>query len=112
EVSVFETNVPPRFRLYFCNAKGKTTAPLPANSVSVETIRSDGNRQSFAFDPQGDYLEATEELPEPHEFKAILKLKQGGRTEKREVQFVEDDHHHHHRDGGVHDPGRNFAEIK
>src|SRR5438477_169434 len=78
-------------------------------------------QQSFKFRPQGDYLEATEELPEPHEFKAILKLKRGARTEQREIPFVEDHHHHEHAHGDhphdeahQHDSehGRNFAQIK
>src|SRR6266404_1437504 len=30
ELSVFETNVPPRFRLYFCDGKGKPVAPAAA----------------------------------------------------------------------------------
>src|SRR4029077_2289650 len=77
ELSVFETNVPPRFRLYFHNLKGKAAAPLSANTVSLETIRPEGARQSFQFKRSADYLEATEELPEPHEFTAVLKLKAG-----------------------------------
>jgi pyridinium-3,5-bisthiocarboxylic acid mononucleotide nickel chelatase len=108
ELSVFETNVPPRFRLYFYDAKGNGVAAPPAKIVSLETIRPDKRKQSFKFKRGGDYLEATEELPEPHEFTAVLKLKRGGRTEKRETQFVEDHHHHEH----DHEHGRNFAEIK
>ncbi len=33
-----------------------------------------GGRQSFAFKSHGDYLEATAELPEPHEFKVRLEV--------------------------------------
>src|SRR5438093_5652401 len=72
ELSVFETNVPPRFRLYFFDSTGKPLAPIAAKSVSVETIRAARRRQLFQFKRQGDYLEATEELPEPHEFAAVL----------------------------------------
>ncbi len=116
ELSVFETNVPPRFRLYFCDGKGKPVAPAAANTVSLETVRSDGERQSFRFKRTADYLEATAELPEPHEFSAVLKLKRGSRNERREIRFVEDHHHHHHEAGDGHsqghEHGRNFAEIK
>src|SRR5207302_2915986 len=67
-----------------------------------------------------DYLEATEELPGPHEFAAVLRLKLGSRIEKRETQFVE---HHQHREHGQthdhgdaheheHEHGRDFAQIK
>ncbi|MBI3851000.1 MAG: nickel pincer cofactor biosynthesis protein LarC [Verrucomicrobia bacterium] len=106
ELSVFETNVPPRFRLYFYDAKGKAVAPPTASNVGLETIRDGRKRQSFKFKRHGDYLEATDELPEPHEFTAILKLKRGSRTETHKTQFIEDHHHHEH------EHGRNFAEIK
>jgi len=120
ELSVFETKVPPRFRLYFSNAKGKSAAPAAANAVALETVRPDGTRQTFRFKQHKDYLEATEHLPEPHEFGVVLKLKGGSRTETHEVQFVEDHSHHHatedHDHGPVHSPdhlhGRTFAEIK
>jgi uncharacterized protein (TIGR00299 family) protein len=110
ELSVFETNVPPRFRLYFSDRKGKPLAPAAANTVSLETVRPGGRRQSFIFKRAADYLEATAELPEPHEFSAILKLKRGARSEKREIQFVEDHHHGGH--SQEHEHGRNFAQIK
>jgi uncharacterized protein (TIGR00299 family) protein len=117
ELSVFETDVPPRFRLYFYDAAGEAVAPPAANTVMLETIRPDKKRRSFKFKRQGGWLEATDLLPEPHEFKAILKLKRGSRIEKREKQFIEDHHHPH---GNVlgkehaneHAHGRNFADIK
>ena len=73
ELSVFETNVPPRFRLYFRDANGNPIAPPAANKVTLETIRPGKNRQLFKFKRQDDCVEATTELPEPHEFKAVLK---------------------------------------
>ncbi|PYK97130.1 MAG: nickel pincer cofactor biosynthesis protein LarC [Verrucomicrobia bacterium] len=117
ELSVFETHVPPRFRLYFFDASGKPLAPIAAKTVILEAVRSKKKRQLFQFKRQGDYLEATEELPEPHEFTAVLRLKLGSRTEKRETEFVEDHHHHDDRDDGHghahgHEHGRNFAQIK
>jgi pyridinium-3,5-bisthiocarboxylic acid mononucleotide nickel chelatase len=120
ELSVFETGVPPRFRLYFHNAKGKVTAPAAANKVTLETIRPGRKRQLFRFKRRNTYLEATEELPEPHEFTAILRLKRGSREEKHERQFIEDHHHGHahahegeHRgEARSHAHGRNFSEIQ
>src|SRR5437867_4380397 len=58
ELSVFETNVPPRFRLFFYNAKGQAVAPPVAGSIGLETIRPDKNLQSFKFKRRGEYLEA------------------------------------------------------
>jgi uncharacterized protein (TIGR00299 family) protein len=122
ELSVFETNVPPRFRLYFQDVKGNAIAPPAAQTITLETIRPEKRRQRFKFKRHAAYLEATTELPEPHEFKAVLKLQRGTRTEKRETQFVEDHQHHHrhepHHDSpdarGGHDQGhgRNFAQIQ
>src|SRR6185503_11458735 len=66
ELSVFETNVPPRFRLYFFDAHGHHTTPPGDKSVTLETIRARSRRQQFKFKKRADYLEATDELPEPH----------------------------------------------
>jgi len=123
ELSVFETNVPPRFRLYFFDSTGKPLAPVAARSVGLETLRSKKKRQLFQFKRQDTYLEAIEELPEPHEFTVVVRLKLGSRTEKCETEFVEDHLHHehehdhgHHRHGDAHEQGhehgRNFAQIK
>jgi hypothetical protein len=98
ELSVFESGVPPRFRLYFFKEPWKCRPPAAAGTVTLETIRPDKKRQTFKFQRRGDYLEATEELPEPHEFTAVLKLKQGRRTERRETQFVEAHPHGHTHD--------------
>ncbi len=108
ELSVFEINVPPRFRLYFFDADGHAVNTPAARAITLETVRDGKKRQAFQFKQQGDYLEATAQLPEPHEFHAVLKLKRGSKTEKCETQFVED--HHHHAHGHAH--GRNFADIK
>ncbi len=125
ELSVFETGVPPRFRLYFFDEHGHATKLPTANAVTLETLRGK-KRQTFKFKTQKDYLEATTELPEPHEFKAILKLKRGAKTEKIETEFVEDHHHHEHAHEHGHDHdhdhdhghshehahNRNFTDIK
>ena len=112
ELSVFETKVPPRFRLYFFDEHGHEAKPIVDKDVTLETIREGKRRQVFKFKKRGDYLEATDELPEPHEFKAVLQLKRGNKTEKRETDFVEDHHHHGHSDSHSHEHGRTFAHIR
>ena len=98
EVSVFETNVPPRFRLYVYKAS-REPFTVPRNvKMALETIRPDGARQVFTFKEQGGFLEATEELPEPHEFAVKLTLSHGGHAHTYETKFVEDHHHHNHGD--------------
>ena len=129
ELSVFETKVPPRFRLYFFDGHGHETRPPADKDVTLETTRGGKKRQLFKFKKHGAYLEATAELPEPHEFEAVLKIKRGGKVEKCEIEFVEDhDHHHcehdhehgheHHHEhavpeaGAPQEHGRNFADIR
>jgi cation diffusion facilitator family transporter len=79
EVAVFETGVPPRFRLTFAGDK-----PAPA-AVSLQTQRPDGTSQTFSFVDRGRYLESTEEIPEPHEFAVRLNLP----GEEPALRFVE-----------------------
>ena len=87
EIEVFEENLPPRFRL---RAEG---GPLPdVSDVSVQTVRPDGSRQLFSFDPRGDYLESRDEIPEPHAFIVRVRLTQAGEQQERELEFEEHDH--------------------
>lgn len=93
ELSVFEDGVPPVFRL---RAPAGETLPV-ASSVTVETLRADGRRQSFAFAEKSDFLESREAIPEPHEFDVVLTL-DSGRSAR--VEFREDHHHaHEHGEG-------------
>ena len=83
-LSVFETNHPPVFRLR-CEA-GK----LPdAGRIELETVRPGGVRQVFAFANRGAYLQSIEDIPEPHEFTAILRIAGDERT----IAFEEHEHH-------------------
>ncbi|EDT06335.1 cation diffusion facilitator family transporter [Burkholderia ambifaria IOP40-10] len=84
-VSVFEDGVPPVFRV--APATSDTTL-VDASAVSVTTIRPDGTRQTFAMESRGAYLESTDPIPEPHEFKAIVRL--NGR--EHALAFEEHDH--------------------
>ena len=95
-ISVFETNVPPRFRLHCYNSVHQALKPRSDETVTLETIRPDGSRQMFSFAPRADFWEATDELPEPHEFKAAVTFAHGGHTHRYETAFVEDHHHHDH----------------
>ena len=101
EITVFETGVPPQFRLFFYDGR-KQPRPVPAaDHIKIETVRPDGARQTFAFRAAGEYLESTTDIPEPHEFKAIVQLSHGSHAHNHEVQFVEHDHGHaHHEHGG------------
>ena len=86
-LEIFEEGAPPRFRLR------AETAGLPApQAVSLETERPDGARQVFAFGDRGGFLESTDEIPEPHEFTAYLRLS----GEEHRVAFEERGLEHAH----------------
>ncbi|GAB0115708.1 CDF family Co(II)/Ni(II) efflux transporter DmeF [Acidisoma sp. C75] len=82
-LAIFEDGVPPRFRL-----QGAAAQPLAADAVTIETLRPDGTRQSFAFAARDGYLESHDEIPEPHAFTARLLLAGAA----HEVVFEEHDH--------------------
>lgn len=93
ELSVFEDGVPPRFRIYFTDGAGRQAAPLSATSIQVTTLRPGGTRQKFGFKSGQVFLESNEELPEPHEFTALVELRHGDHAHEHRIEFVE--HHHH-----------------
>ena len=96
EVSIFETGVPPRFRIYPCKASGQPV-PLPKGTqLGIETARLDGSTQKFSFEPKDGYWEAASELPEPHEFLAIISLGHSDHAHTYKLRFTEDHHGHRH----------------
>lgn len=85
-VAIFEDGVPPVFRVTPHTAGSE----LSPETVLVTTIRPDGLRNTFAFVDRGGYLESKEVIPEPHAFKAIVRLPDG----EHEVAFEEHTHDH------------------
>ena len=85
-LSIVEDGVPPVFRLQSEHHE----EVLPAELVTVTTIRPDGTRQTFQFSQKAGYLESTEPIPEPHAFRALLTLPSG----EHSVEFEEHDHEH------------------
>jgi cation diffusion facilitator family transporter len=84
-LELFEVDVPPRFRL-----RAETGPALTAQAVSVETVRPGGTRQPFAMQDHDDYLESVDEIPEPHEFTAQLRIG----VQVYPVVFEEHEHAH------------------
>lgn len=100
EVEVFETGVPPRFRLHFLT-DSKQAKPAPeAGTVQIETRRDGGVNQKFTFtrveSAGGAFLESREEIPEPHAFTLVLTVSHHDHAHTYEIAFTEDEHHHHH----------------
>src|SRR5579859_1099480 len=86
-LEVFEDGVPPRFRV-------RSEGLAVDEALTVETIRADGSRQTFAFIGRGAYLESIDEIPEPHAFTAHVRFVAGGSTQSASVAFEEHDHGH------------------
>lgn len=91
-LEVFEDGVPPRFRLF---RDGKHGHVWTADQVRIETERPDGSRQKFTFVQRDGFVESEQEIPEPHEFVARLRLGHEHHSHDYDVEFVEHDHHHH-----------------
>jgi cation diffusion facilitator family transporter len=83
-LEIFEDGVPPRFRLSFSDRA------LPADDITIETVRPDGARQVFPMTARAGYLEAIGEVPEPHAFTARVLF--GGSGENYTVEFAEQEH--------------------
>jgi hypothetical protein len=99
ELSVFETGLPPRFRL---------TGVMAGDSVIVETRRADDERQDFRFANRGTFWESDEQIPEPHQFTVSITINHGDHAHHYETQFTEhdhgrDEHSHDHGDSQVHE---------
>ena len=90
-LEVFEKGVPPRFRLSRESKHGHSWA---ADEIRIETERSDGSRQVFNFIQRDGFVESEQEVPEPHEFVARLRLGHEHHSHDYDVEFVEHAHHH------------------
>jgi len=89
-LEIFEQGVPPRWRIRFDSGHHWS-----AKDVVLTTERPDSSRQAFSFIEHGDFLESTEEIPEPHEFMARLSLGHTGHQHDYDVTFVEAHSHAH-----------------
>ena len=102
ELEVFETGVPSRFRVHAYDNALAAKSFDDHDKVSIETLRPDGTKQVFEFQASGMYLESVQEIPEPHEFEAVVSMGHGDHVHRFEVSFTEQDHDHAH---GGHDHG-------
>lgn len=87
EVTIFETGVPPQYRLYAY----RNDQPLPASAVqaTVELGRLGGKTDRFEFTPQGDVLVGSGEVVEPHSFDVRVVASEGGREHRWEYASYE-----------------------
>lgn len=78
EVTIFETGVPPEYRLY-AYQDGKA---LPAKDVqaTIDLSRLDGETNHFEFQAQGDLLVGNGIVTEPHSFAVVVTAQHGGQS--------------------------------
>ena len=87
EVTIFEANVPPRFRLYLYE-KSKPLPPAAAR-VIMTLSRLGAPAQVFEFRPEADYLVSDQIVEEPHSFDAVITAQWKGKTIRWEYSQVE-----------------------
>lgn len=80
EVTIFETGVPPQYRLYAYRGD----QPIPATDVraSVELSRLDGEVNRFTFAAEGDVLVGDGTVTEPHSFDVVVTAEFGGNSHR------------------------------
>ncbi|MGH8455714.1 MAG: nickel/cobalt efflux transporter [Stenotrophobium sp.] len=103
-LEIFEANVPPRFRLRFETRGGEEVLSAHAY-ITIETIRPDGVHQLLSFIANRDFLESAEEIPEPHAFRATLRIMDQGHAYVYDVEFSEHSQGHDHAGLDISAPG-------
>ncbi len=90
-LEVFEDGVPPRFRLRR-EDNLEPASLLGDSAASIEIERPGGAQHIFRFADRGVFLESVEEIPEPHAFKARLRLAGHDQEDVYELDFAEHGH--------------------
>lgn len=80
EVTIFETGVPPQFRLYAYQG-GRPLKPSEVTPI-IELKRLDGETNHFTFTPEGDYLSGSGTVVEPHSFDVEVVAQHAGKTHR------------------------------
>jgi cobalt-zinc-cadmium efflux system membrane fusion protein len=75
EVTVFETGVPPEFRIY-PRRNGEAVDPADVQ-LTVELTRLGGVLDRISFEPQGEFLRSTSSIDEPHSFTVQVHARTG-----------------------------------
>jgi len=75
EVTMFETGVPPEFRVY-PRRDGKAMKPADVQ-LTMELTRLGGVTDRISFAPQGEYLRSTSPIQEPHSFSVQVQARTG-----------------------------------
>ncbi|MAH14327.1 MAG: HlyD family secretion protein [Sphingomonadaceae bacterium] len=80
EVTVFEDGVPPEYRLYAY--RGDEPVDPKTIRARVMIARLDGEKTTFSFKPENDYLRGQGVLVEPHSFDVVVVANEGDNTHR------------------------------
>ncbi|MDF5908768.1 hypothetical protein P4132_21330 [Pseudomonas aeruginosa] len=76
EVTIYETNAPPHYRLAYRD--GKPVAPADV-VATIKLSRLDGEVNQFTFTPENNYLVGSGEVTEPHSFDVAVSAEHAGK---------------------------------
>lgn len=87
EVTIFENNVPPEFRLY-AYQDGKALPPQDVQAT-IELTRLGGGVTTFQFAPEDGFLRGNAVVAEPHSFDVSVKATHDGKPSSWEYESHE-----------------------
>ena len=88
EMTIYETGVPPHFRVYPLDSSGKPVPPAEVK-LAVELQRLGGRVDKFAFVPEADYLRGDGVVEEPHSFDVKVKGERAGKMKDWSYSQIE-----------------------
>jgi cobalt-zinc-cadmium efflux system membrane fusion protein len=88
EITIFETGVPPEFRLYVYN-DDQPIKPAEVTALSVRLNRLGTEANDLSFTPEKDYLLGNAEVYEPHSFEVTVKATYQGKNYQWEYDSFE-----------------------
>lgn len=88
EMTIYETGVPPQFRVYPFDANGKPISPRDVQ-LAIELHRLGGRVDRIGFVPESDYLRGDRFVEEPHSFDVKLKAERNGRAQDWSYSQIE-----------------------
>lgn len=95
EVSIFETGVPPEFRLYITDKEGHPVTVEPS-ATSILLKRPD-RTDRFTFRAADEFLQSEQEVGEPHEFSVTFVTTIAG--QKFDTSYYQEEAHGHEKEG-------------